>query len=149
MTDARTAIAEFLEDLERAKTDFVDDVIDATPDEFFKAEERHRVARRVGDTPGSLAGCGPILASPADQRDVAAFWALIGHEDLFAVGLDARAGEGVAFRPRLRFLHAEDRVRRPASWASKASCQKGAGSFYKSGRSRNWLKIKTPNLVKT
>jgi ATP-dependent DNA ligase len=26
---------------------------------------------------------------------------------------------------------------------------KRAGSFYKSGRSRNWLKTKNPNLVRT
>ena len=33
----------------------------------------------------------------------------------------------------------------PTGSGSKASCQKGLGSRYVSGRSRNWLKSKNPN----
>jgi ATP-dependent DNA ligase len=34
------------------------------------------------------------------------------------------------------------------SLASKASVSKREGSFYRCGRSRNWLKAKNPNFVR-
>src|SRR6185437_673405 len=74
-------------------------------------EIRDDLRRPGGGRHGDLlAGDRLVLARPAEERDVAAFRALVGHENLVAVavGLDTRAGKGVALRPRLRFLHAAD-----------------------------------------
>src|SRR5580704_1128493 len=74
-------------------------------------EKLRIVARRVQDGPRALARDVLILTRPAQQCDDAALRPFVAHENLVAVavGLNARAAEGVTRGPRLRFLHAADR----------------------------------------
>src|ERR1700733_3318980 len=74
-------------------------------------EKLRIVARRVHDGPRALARDVLVLTRAAQQCDDAALRPFVGHENLVAVavGLDARAAEGVTRGPRLRFLRAADR----------------------------------------